>query len=476
MRLAVFMTSLWIAVTMVGCGGSGGDSGSGPSPTPPVPTGGQLAVAITGLPASATAAVTVSGPQFSRNVASSATLAGLTAGTYVVAASNVVADGQLYAPQSTSQDVAVSTSGASSVSVGYTAVRLALAEIASGLSSPTFATAPADDARLFIVERPGRIRIVVNGSLRATPFLDIAPRVNTVGEGGLLSMAFDPNYATNGFFYVDFVDAGGNIVVERFSVSADPNVASTTPLRILTIAHPTNTNHYGGLVAFGLDRMLYIGTGDGGGAGDPPRNAQNPNVLLGKLLRIDVRNATTATPYAIPPDNPFVGQAGRRGEVWAVGLRNPWRYAFDPSASRLFIADVGQDRREEVDVVATSVAGANYGWNVVEGSLCYPADPCDRSGFVAPVLEYAHDGAGGCSITGGFVYRGAAVPALAGHYFYSDYCSGWLRSFTVVNGAAVERIDWNIANVGSILSFGRDAQGELHVLSQTGRVYRIVHG
>ena len=185
-------------------------------------------------------------------------------------------------------------------------------------------------------------------------------------------------------------------------------------------------------------------------------------------------SASAGQPYAIPSSNPFVGQAGRLGEIWAYGLRNPWRFAFDTATGLLYIADVGQGRIEEVNVTAAATAGLNYGWNITEGSLCYPGDPCDKQGQTLPVLEYAHDASGGCSITGGRVYRGSAIPELGGRYLYSDFCSGWLRSFVYSNGAAAEQIDWGIANVGQIFSFGEDAQKELYMLSSTGAAYRVV--
>jgi glucose/arabinose dehydrogenase len=214
--------------------------------------------------------------------------------------------------------------------------------------------------------------------------------------------------------------------------------------------------------------MLYAGTGDGGSAGDPPRNAQNTNVLLGKLLRLDVRTL----PYAIPPSNPFAGQAGRRGEIWAYGLRNPWRWTFDPATSSLWIADVGQSAWEEVDVVSAGAAGVNYGWNVTEGTHCYPPGAtCTTAGVQLPVYEYDHSR--GCSITGGFVYRGAAIPEVAGEYFYSDYCTGFLASLTR-NGSTVTSTDWGVASPGSVTSFGRDAAGELYVLTSGGEVLRMV--
>ncbi|MBL0391475.1 PQQ-dependent sugar dehydrogenase [Ramlibacter monticola] len=344
---------------------------------------------------------------------------------------------------------------------------------ASGLAEPVFATAPEGDARLFVVERAGRIVIVQGGARSARPFLDIAARVGTTGEGGLLSMAFDPRYAVNGFFYLYFTEASGDIAIERFRVSAaDPDVADPAPLRILTIPHRTFSNHKGGLVRFGPDGFLYLGTGDGGGGGDPSRNGQNLDSLLGKLLRIDVRNATAAAPYAIPSGNPFTGQPNRRAEIWAYGLRNPWRYAFDAPTGRLYIGDVGQARLEEVDVSPADSPGLDYGWNVTEGTECFAPDSCDKAGITLPVLEYGHDADGGCSVIGGFVYRGSAFPELEGRYFYSDLCGGWLRSF-VFSGSTASDPRQFIASMGTVLSFGEDGQKELYVLTGAGEVLRI---
>jgi glucose/arabinose dehydrogenase len=217
--------------------------------------------------------------------------------------------------------------------------------------------------------------------------------------------------------------------------------------------------------------MLYLGTGDGGGGGDPNGNGQNQNTLLGKLLRLDVRTL----PYTIPGTNPFAGMASRRGEIWAYGLRNPWRFAFDrgTTPATLYVADVGQNRYEEVNAVASGAAGVNYGWVVMEGQHCYPSgETCNRTGLTLPVLEYSH-ASGGCSITGGYVYRGAAIPELAGQYFYSDYCSGFLASMSGGTGPGVTSRTWSVADVGNVLSFGEDAAGELYVLSTNGTVYRI---
>jgi glucose/arabinose dehydrogenase len=463
---------------LAACGGGGGASGSPDNPPVDGATG-MLSLTLSGLPPALDAAVVVTGPAgFSQALAATSVLADLAPGVYTVTASSVLAGSTAYTPQPGTQSVTVGAGALASAAVTYASaggLRLGLQEVASGLASPLFLTAPAADARLFIVERPGRVRILRGGALLPTPFLDISARVSTAGEGGLLSIAFHPQYAANGFFFAYFTDPGGDIAIERFQVSAgNPDVATAAGLRILTIAHRSFTNHKGGLVAFGPDGYLYLGTGDGGGGGDPLGNGQDLGALLGKLLRIDVSNATASEPYAIPPTNPFAGQAGRRGEIWANGLRNPWRYAFDAATGLLYIADVGQDRVEEVNVVPAASAGLNYGWNLTEGSLCYPGEPCNKQGITLPVLEYAHDGAGGCSITGGRVYRGAALPELRGRYFYSDYCSGWLRSFLYAGGNAGEQVDWGIAGVGQVLSFGEDASGELYLLAASGRVYRIV--
>jgi len=359
-------------------------------------------------------------------------------------------------------------------------INLTLAPYASGLTAPTYLTAPPGDTRQFVTERAGRILVMRSGSALARPFLDIRASVSTAGEGGLLSMAFDPGYATNGRFYVYRTDLNGDIVVERYTVSSNADVADpASALTIIRIPHPTYQNHVGGTVAFGPDGYLYLGTGDGGGAGDPNRNAQNLGSLLGKLLRLDVSAASATEPYRIPSTNPYANQTGNRGEIWASGLRNPWRFSFDQGAAaggQIYIADVGQDAREEVDVEAATQAGLNYGWPRMEGTVCYGAQTCDQNGLTLPVLDYAHTSAANspCSITGGFVYRGTAMPELAGHYFYSDYCAGFVRSFRVSGRTAAEQRDWSLANVGRIISFGQDGQGELYVLSDSGAIWAIV--
>ena len=347
---------------------------------------------------------------------------------------------------------------------------LAVTQVAEGLSNPVYLSAPAGDSRLFIVEQPGRIRIVKAGALLPTPFLDITDRVRDGGERGLLSLAFDPAYATNGRFYVYYTDAQGDIVVDRHTVSANADVASIAADRVITVQHRMAGNHNGGLVMFGPDGMLYMGTGDGGGGGDPEDNGQNINSLLGKLLRLDV----SSLPYTIPTGNPFASAEGA-DEIFAYGLRNPWRFAFDGTGAGalLYIADVGQNNWEEVHVVPASTTGANYGWRIMEGAHCFsPSTGCETSNKVVPVVEYNHSQ--GCSITGGFVYRGAAIPELQGHYLYSDYCGGWLRSFKYSNGTVTTQQEHSVGNLGNVLSFGVDAAGELYILSGNGRVYKLV--
>lgn len=345
---------------------------------------------------------------------------------------------------------------------------LRLETVATDLFSPVSLVSPAGDPRLFIVEQTGLIRIVQSGQLLAKPFLDVSNRISgpeTGYERGLLSLAFHPQYIANGFFFIFYTAPNGAVTVERLRVSADPNVATPTGTVVLSIPHD-DISHNGGALVFGPDGLLYIGVGDGGCCRDPLGAGQSTETLLGKLLRIDVRSL----PYSIPAGNPFTGRVGARPEIWAYGLRNPWRIDFDIRTNFLYIADVGEDTYEEVDVVPRGLAGANLGWNVMEGAHCLNGSGCSRSGFVLPVLEYPHPE--GCSITGGFVYRGREIPELAGEYFYSDYCGPWLKSFLFAGGAATRQHDWGISVRAN--SFGKDANGELYVLTPTGTVYKIV--
>jgi glucose/arabinose dehydrogenase len=346
---------------------------------------------------------------------------------------------------------------------------------ASGFSSPLDLQAPPGDrTRIFVVEQGGRIRLVKNGALVATAFLDIASRVSSGGERGLLGLAFHPRYSENGRFFVNYTDRNGDTHIAEFRASASLDVADAATEKLLLFVAQPFANHNGGGLAFGPDGKLYIGLGDGGSAGDPLGNGQSLGTPLGKLLRIDVDQGM---PFGVPADNPFVATAGAFPAIWAYGLRNPWRFAFDSMTGDLFIADVGQSQVEEVDIgVASRRGGENYGWNVWEGSLCFRTSTgCPSAGFTFPVLEYRHSE--GCSITGGVVYRGCRMPSYAGTYFYGDYCTAFVRSFRLENGRAVDTRDWTQSLGGgldNITSFGVDGDGEVYILDQDGEIYKIV--
>ncbi|HEY4688298.1 MAG TPA: PQQ-dependent sugar dehydrogenase, partial [Anaerolineae bacterium] len=351
---------------------------------------------------------------------------------------------------------------------------LGVEPVASGFAKPVHLTHAGDD-RLFVVEQAGRIRIVEDGQVLETPFLDIASLVRSTGnEQGLLSVAFHPQYASNGEFFVDYTrNPDGATVVARYRVSGDPNVADPDSAEVLLTIDQPEPNHNGGLLLFGPDGYLYIGTGDGGGAGDRHGaigNGQDPQALLGKILRIDVDQGD---PYAIPASNPFADGANGRPEVWAYGLRNPWRFSFDRATGDLYIADVGQGTYEEVDFQpASSAGGVNYGWRIMEGMHCYsPRDGCDQTGLMPPVAEYTHDS--GCSVTGGYVYRGSDYPWLDGVYVFADYCSGivWsLERDAAGQWQMTERLDVDF----SVSSFGEDRVGELYLAGRgDGTIYRL---
>ena len=342
--------------------------------------------------------------------------------------------------------------------------------VASGLDQPLFLTSPPGDARLFVVERTGRIRVIKAGVLQPRPFLDVTARITSAGgEQGLLGLAFAPDYATSGRFYVDYTDVNGDTRVMRYAVSSDPDSADPASAQVVLAQAQPFSNHNGGMLAFGPDGMLYVGLGDGGSAGDPQGNGQNRGVLLGKILRLDVSGAGA---YSVPAGNPF--SSPDRPEIWCYGLRNPWRFSFDRQNGDLYIGDVGQNQHEEVDVATAASGGGrgiNFGWNTMEGRACYsPKIGCDTTGLAMPVIDYDHGQ--GCSVTGGYVYRGTAVPALRGHYLYADYCSSWVRSFRYAGGQALEQTDWGTLP-GQPLSFGEDADGELYVLLQSGVVVRV---
>ena len=349
-------------------------------------------------------------------------------------------------------------------------IRLGVEQVASGLDQPVYLTAPVSDPRLFIVEQPGRIRVVENGKLLDKPFLDIVNKVRSGGEQGLLSVAFHPQYRSNGFLFVNHTDKNGDTRIERYTVSTDRNVADPRSAKVILSIDQRYSNHQGGLNLFGPDGMLYIGMGDGGSQGDPHGNGQNRNALLAKLLRL---NVDRGEPYLIPAANPYA-KGGGRAEIWAIGLRNPWRFSFDRFSGLLYIADVGGDRFEEVNVVPMSIAGVNYGWNVMEGPQCSRSSGCDQTGMQKPALSYATHENSTCAIIGGSVYRGQKIPEIKGQYFYSDYCNSWLRSFGFADGKVTDQHEWPIGKLGSITSFGEDAQGELYICTSSGRVYRII--
>ena len=330
-----------------------------------------------------------------------------------------------------------------------------------------------DTGRLFVVLQPGRIVVFENSPAveSAQTFLDIRERVSDAGnEEGLLGLAFDPVYAENGYFYVYYsASRPRRSVISRFSVSpGNPNRADPgSELVFLEVEQPYS-NHNGGHLVFGPDGMLYVGLGDGGAAGDPQGNGQDTSTLLGSILRIDVSRLDDLGAYAVPEDNPFAGSGGTaRGEIWAYGLRNPWRFSFDRETGMLWAADVGQNLYEEIDIIRR---GLNYGWNVMEGSHCFRQTRCDAEGFTMPVAEYGRDG--GCSVTGGHVYRERRMPSLYGAYLYGDYCSGKIWALRHDGAAVTEHME--IADTGlSISSFGEDASGEVYVLTFEGVIYRF---
>ena len=354
-------------------------------------------------------------------------------------------------------------------------------QLVDSFASPVYLTAPpGDSSRLFVVEQGGRIKVVRNDTTQGRPFLDLRAKVLSGGERGLLSMAFHPQYATNGRFYVYYTNLSGNIRIVRYNVSSDPDSADpATADTVLKVAHPNYDNHNGGQLQFGPDGMLYAGLGDGGSGGDPNHNGQNKHALLGKLLRLNVDGASG---YAIPADNPFANDTSGAPEIWAWGLRNPWRFSFDKNTGDLYIADVGQDTWEEVDVGEAIAGGgrkANYGWNNMEGFHCYPPDPndaCNRGGFSAPVAAYAHAN-GACSITGGYVYRSSKVSLLQGYYLFADYCAGFVRAFKYLGGSNISaplNLTTAISPGYEISSFGQDARGDVYLMTLSGPVYRIV--
>ena len=380
----------------------------------------------------------------------------------------------------TASDAARTAGNVAQGAPGDAKIALSLRE--AGLTNPVFITSAHDGtSRLFIVEQPGRIKILKpDGTIRSTPFLSITGATSGGFEQGLLGLAFHPNYETNRRLYVYFTNNDWDIVIREYRTSAtNKNVVDkSTKRKILEINHPGEQNHNGSMLALGPDGYLYIGTGDGGGTGDPDNSAQNKDSLLGKMLRINVNGSTNGKNYAIPSSNPYVGVAGAN-EVWQIGLRNPWRFSFDRANDDLWIGDVGQMEWEEIDVARDTASGAgkgiHWGWRTLEGTHCYnPSSGCSTSGKTAPQLEYQHNN-GRCSVTGGYVYRGTAIPALVGGYVFADFCTGEIWVTNASAGAPAAKtllLDTSLL----ISSFGETLSGELYVVNRGGSVYQIVQG
>jgi glucose/arabinose dehydrogenase len=391
-----------------------------------------------------------------------------------------------------SRPVAVTAQG------GVTWPNIAFAGHVGGFSQPLHITHAGDGSgRLFVVERAGRIRIVKNGQLVTMPFLNITSRVGDGdSEQGLLSVAFPPDYASKGYFYVDYTDNAGDTVIARYHITANPDLADPNSEEVILTIDQPYSNHNGGQLAFGPnDGYLYVGMGDGGSGGDPQNRAQNPASLLGKILRIDVEPSIPTSPppipgsntmylplifgggvgnssvYTIPPSNPYTQTSGYRGEIWALGVRNPWRFSFDRQTGDLYIGDVGQGNYEEIDFQpASSGGGENYGWRIMEGLHCFNPQPCNMVGLTLPKVEYTHSL--GCSVTGGMVYRGQDYPGMQDIYFYGDYCSGRIWGLTFDGSAwqssLLEDTSFNIS------SFGEDEAGNLYVVDYGGDIYMII--
>lgn len=341
----------------------------------------------------------------------------------------------------------------------------------SGFNSPVDLQHAGDD-RFFVVEQGGRIKILnTDLTINSTPYLDISNLTNGDDERGLLGLAFHPNYVTNGYFYVNYTKINGDSRISRFSVDpADPDIAlSGSELTIIEYVQPFS-NHNGGSVTFGPDGFLYIGTGDGGSGGDPGNRAQNKTILLGKLLRLDIDNPSGGNNYGIPSDNPFAGSSTEAQEIWAYGLRNPWKFSFDSANGDIWIGDVGQELIEEIDKAGSTEAGLNYGWRCYEGTQPYNTTNCPPVGeLTMPIAEYSSgSGSGNCSITGGYVYHGTAYPNLQDRYFFADFCSGLIGSVDAA-GTLVDHGNFS----GSWVSFGVDINGVLYIVDIGGGIYRV---
>lgn len=433
------MLTLFLALLLVGCGGENGNAAA----TPPI------------------APSRTPGPAITPQVVPTNTAISTLDDPSTVPPELVASPTTEIQPTNTPEPTPVPTIPA------YQAGQINLELLVEGLLSPVSMT-HAGDERLFIVEQAGVIRVFQAGELLDNPFLDIQEQVGSeANEQGLLGLAFHPDYANNGRFFVDYTDNSGDTVISEFRVSDDPNVADADSEQVLLNIDQPYENHNGGQIAFGPDGYLYIGMGDGGSQADPHGNGQSTDTLLGKILRLDVDNGQ---PYAIPADNPFVNGGGRL-EIWGYGFRNPWRFSFDRLTGDMFIADVGQDSYEEIDYYpAGSPPGANFGWNIMEGWFCFNSETCNQDGLILPITLYGRNE--GCSVTGGYMYRGTQYPNLYGNYFFADFCFGTIWGLFPSDGS------WLKAAVTGqtllqITSFGEDVNGELYVLSRLGGLYQI---
>ena len=357
------------------------------------------------------------------------------------------------------------------VEPGWAAPAVHLQFVVSGLTAPLDFQSPRDGTgRFFIVEQAGTIRIVKGKKVLAPSFLDISSIIVSGGETGLLGLAFHPQYKSNGRFFLNYtrrVSGQLQTAIAEYHVSpTNPNLADPNSGKVLLSFDQPFDNHKGGQLAFGLDGFLYIGTGDGGSGGDPQGNGQKLTTLLGKMLRIDVNSGS---PYEIPPDNPFVGVGGAKGEIWAYGFRNPWRFSFDKTSKRLFVGDVGQDAWEEVDILTK---GGNFGWNIMEGNHCYPpGSNCNKTGLIPPIGEYSHSE--GIAVIGGYVYRGAGIPVLKGLYVFGDFGSGQVWTLQETQPGTWTRAPLLSTGI-NISAFGRAGNNELYVLDYNGTLYKLV--
>jgi glucose/arabinose dehydrogenase len=468
------VSTVVIAAWVSGCGEEGGDDIQEPGPLPVATV--TVTAPQTSIAAGQTVQLTATALDAAGTLLEGRTFEWTTADAAVASVSETglvsgLAEGQVEI-RATTETITGSITLTVTAAPSPGPVTLGLQAIAQGLDFPLYLTSPPGDDRLFIVQKEGAIRVIKGGTVQDAPFLDLTHTVQSEGgEQGLLGLAFPPDYASSGRFIVHYIDLSGDTHVSLFQVSSDPDRADPASESVLLTVPQPGVAHKGGQVLFGPDGFLYIGLGDGDD--DDHGRGQSLDDLLGSILRIDVSSGNT---YAVPPDNPFVGTTDARPEIWSYGFRNPWRFTFDRGTGDLYIGDVGESDWEEVDYASAadgSGRGVNYGWSLMEGLHCFRGQACDQTGLALPVWEYSH--ADGCTVIGGYVYRGAAIPALQGTYFYADYCAGWVRSFRMEAGVTVDRTDWpELRPGGQVTSFGEDAAGELYLVTEQGGVFKIV--